>query len=133
MKKILLTTFLVSSFLSGYSQLRFTDYQDFLQRKVVNEDSIRITGKVPDYNLYSEIFNPGASLKDVFRGEAYDRTNENLYFILKTNYYKIFIPEAHILFTVSPSTQDKDLVTHFIWLTGEIKKYKQESMTRTNY
>jgi len=133
MKKILLTTFMVSSFLLGYSQPRFADYQGFVQKKMIEQDSIVMAGQLQNYTLYSEFFNVGVPLKEIFNGEMYDRTNDNLYFLLKPNYYKLYIPEVHILFTVFANSNDKDIPSHFIWLTGEIRKYKHDGITRSNY
>ena len=133
MKKIILTILLASSFLFVHAQIRLADYQDFMQRKIVNEDSVRMTGKSQDFILFSELFNNGTPLKEIFNGEAYDRTSDNLFFILKPNYYKIYIQEAHILFTVTTNSPDIDISTNFLWLTAELRRFKSESATRLNY
>ena len=129
MKKILLSLLLFSAFTNVYSQNRFSDYQDFIEKSVIATEPGFNPKVSNDFILYSENINIGTSVRDVFKGESFNRTNDNIYFLLRSNYYLMFIPELHILYTISSSVPNKNVIDHFFWLTSEIRKYKQSVLS----
>lgn len=132
MKKLLLPILLLGSIFTK-AQSRFSDYQDFIRVTVMNEDSIKIAGSQQKYTIYTELCSSGTPMKEIFKGDMFDRTVDNLYFSLKPTYYKLYIPEGHILFTISSLLPEADIANHFLWLTNELRKFKKESYTRSSY
>lgn len=130
MKKILLALLIFSS--PVYGQSRFSDYRDFVERSI-NPQFLDIS-KTPDFSITSsERVEPGTTIKSIFNGEIFDRSGEGVYFVLRQNYYKIFVPELQTSYIVVCNNPGKSTGDHLLWLLGEIRKYKETILTRANY
>jgi hypothetical protein len=131
MKKILLALLIFSS--PGFAQSRFSDYRDFVERSV-NQQTFPDLSKTPDFMITSsEKVEEGTNIRTVFNGEIFDRSSEGIYFMLRANYYKIFIPEIRTVYIIACNNPEKSTGDHLLWLLGEIRKYKETILTRTSY
>lgn len=130
MKKILLALLIFSSPVFGQS--RFSDYKDFVEKSI--SPQFLDFSKTPDFSITSsERIEVGTTIKSIFKGEIFDRSREGVYFMLRPNYYKIFIPELETLYVVACNNPEKSTGDHLLWLLSEIHKYKETILTRANY
>ena len=130
MKRILLGLLLVSSIVSS-GQNRFSDYKDFIEKSVAQPDPANNPFLGKDYTIYSRNVEIGTQMKDLFPNHGFDRTSDNIYFSISPNYYQMFIPELHMLFTVTTTDQNINIGEHFIWLAGQIRKYKESRFSNS--
>ena len=131
MKKILLGLLIFSS--PAFGQSRFSDYRDFVE-KSINQQTFPDLSKTPDFMIASsEKVEEGTNVRTVFNGENFDRSKEGVYFVLRPNYYKIFIPELRTIYIIACNNSEKSTGDHLLWLLGEIRKYKETILTRASY
>lgn len=131
MKKVLLALLIFS--VPSFGQSKFSDYKDFVEQSINPQGWIELS-KTPDFIISSsEKIESGTPIKSIFNGETFDRSNEGVYFMLRANYYKIFIPEIQTVYTIACNNSGKSTGDHLLWLLGEIHKYKETILTRVGY
>ena len=124
MRSILLVSCLFLS-MQCAAQFHYSGYRDFIENSVRNPDLGKDSSLKDDYIVRSEIVNPYTPLKDIFYGRPFDRSTDNVYFSINSNYYQMFLPELHMLLTVSSTQPDRSVGEHLVWMISEIRKWKK--------